>query len=301
MTRWQEFPLRPQGQPWPGLNTRGGRLDPGMGQLEDGSINGLINEADVLEKRRGFIRGLDERFTGPVCGLFRYTDNCGVEYLVVADSEGIYVRTPFDIPTYLGTDSLPNDDFEASEVDTSRWSNTTDYATFLGSLVLSPLALSSAPSIVPESRLMQWFKASVLSGYQVEIQFAFVPESLTQNAAIAIKRNGSSYLLANVGIGSGSYRATLAIVQGGVRTTLGTVDLEGAALANGFLRLSYDADTRTATLRAIPSGGNQQTLSAVLNEAQDGNLGSNSAIGLTSESLNDQPEILQVTGGSLGS
>lgn len=301
MTRWSEFPLRPQGQPWPGLNTRGGRLDPGTGQLEDGSFNGLINEADILEKRKGFIRGLDERFDGPVCGLFRYTDDCGVEYLVVADSSGIFVRTPFDIPTYLGSDSLPNDDFEAAAVDTTRWTNTTDYATFLGSLVLAPLALTSAPTVVPESRLMQWFKAAVLSSYQVEIQYAFVPESLTQNAAVAIKRDGSSYLLANVGIASGTYRATMSLVQAGVRTTLASVDLGGAELANGFLRLGYNADTRTVTCRVIPSGGDQQTLTSVLSEAQDNNLGSFSAIGLTSEDLNDQPEIVQVTGGTLGS
>lgn len=29
MTKWAEQPLRPQGQAWPGLNTRGGKLDDG--------------------------------------------------------------------------------------------------------------------------------------------------------------------------------------------------------------------------------------------------------------------------------
>ena len=69
MTKWQEFPLRPQGQAWPGLNTRGGVLDPGSGQLDDGSFNQIINEADLLEKRKGLTRGLDERFEDVVCDL----------------------------------------------------------------------------------------------------------------------------------------------------------------------------------------------------------------------------------------
>src|SRR5690606_999191 len=125
MTNWREIPLRPHGTPWPGLNTRGGVLDPGAGQLEDGPFNPIVNEADVLEKRKGFVRGLNERFTGVVCGLFRYTDNCGVEYLVVADEDGIHVRQPFSIPSFLGSDALPFDDFE--ELQTTRWSPTTAY------------------------------------------------------------------------------------------------------------------------------------------------------------------------------
>jgi hypothetical protein len=59
MTTWQEFPLRPAGRPWPGLNTRGGALDNGTGQLDDGSFGMIINEADILEKRKGLVRGLN--------------------------------------------------------------------------------------------------------------------------------------------------------------------------------------------------------------------------------------------------
>lgn len=299
MTRWQEFPLRPQGQPWPGLNTRGGRLDPGTGCLEDGSINAIINEADLLEKRKGFVRGLDERFTGPVCGLFRYTDNCGVEYLVVADGAGIYVRTPFDIPVFLGSDSLPNDDFNDAEVNEDRWTNTDNYRTFLGSLTIGLLALQIDASIVPESRFMQWFKAAAITSYQVEIQYALVAEGSTQNVCVVIKRTGDSYLIANVNIGNGSYSVVVKIVQAGVATQLATSELAGAELANGFLRLSYVAETRLVTCRVIPSGGDQVTLTATLNEAQGNNLGQNSAIGIINADLLDQPEILQVTGGAV--
>jgi hypothetical protein len=299
MTRWQEFPLRPQGQPWPGLNTRGGRLDPGQGQLEDGSFNAIINEADLLEKRKGFVRGLDERFTGPVCGLFRYTDNCGVEYLVVADSEGIFVRTPFDIPTFLGSDSLPNDDFDADEVNEDRWTNTSDYRTFLGSLTVGLLAPQIDASVVPESRFMQWFKPAAITSYYVEIEYALVADGATQNVCVVIKRTGDTYLRANVNVGPSSYTVVVQLVQAGVVTRLATSELGGAELANGFLRLSYVAETRIATCRVIPSGGDQVSLSAALNEAQDNNLGQNSAIGIIAADLQDQPEILQVIGGSV--
>jgi hypothetical protein len=301
MTKWQEFPLRPQGQAWPGLNTRGGKLDPGTGQLEDGSFNAIINEADILEKRKGFVRGLDERFTGPVCGLFRYTDDCGIEYLVVADSEGIFVRTPFDIPVFLGSDSLPNDDFSASEVDTTRWTNTTDYRTFLSSLTPALLATNIDASVVPESRFMQWFKPAALTSYQVEIQYALVAAGGSQNVSVVIKRTGDTYLQANVNLTGTDYTVTVLLVQAGVQTTLATNVLGGSELANGFLRLGYVAESRTVICRVIPSGGDQVTLTTQINEAQDNNLGQNSAVGIVNAVLANQPEILNVRGSSIGS
>lgn len=294
MTRWAEFPLRPQGQPWPGLNTRGGKLDPGQGQLEEGSYGVIINEADILEKRRGFVRGLDERFGTVVCGLFRYTDEFGIEYVVVADNEGIKPRTPFDIPTYLGSDSLPNDDFET--LDTTRWSPTADYESFLGDLQLNLLSIVSSLEYVESTRLMQWFKPSVLTSYQVEIQYLFVVGGGLQVTSVAIKK-GSSWLQANVFLSGSTYRMTLELV-GVSRTTLASADLGGAALANGFLRLSYNAETRTATARAIPSGGSQASISGTLNELQDASLGQNSAIGI-SRADESQVQIGTVIGGSI--
>jgi hypothetical protein len=295
MTKFHEMPLRPQGQPWPGLNTRGGRLDPGMGQLEDGSFNAVINEADILEKRKGLVRGLDERFEGPVCGLFRYTDDCGVEYLVVADQEGVKVRTPFDVPTFLGSDSLPNDGF--TSLDTTRWTNTDDYTIFLGSLVLVSTALPL--SSVETNRLMQWFKESVLASYFAEIQYHLVAESSQrQQVAVAIKRVVDSYLIARVTLVGSDYSFSLEIVESGSSTTLASGALQGALLAEGFLRISYSATTMTVTIRVVPSGGSQVTADAVLSEAQDNNLGQNTALGIAVDGQ-DQPEILQITSAGL--
>ncbi|MCP4899946.1 MAG: hypothetical protein GY906_23505 [bacterium] len=299
MTRWNEFPLRPQGQPWPGLNTRGGRLDPGQGQLEDGSFNAIINESDILQKRKGFVRGLDERFDGPVCGLFSYTGNCGIEYLLVADQDGVKVRTPFDVPTFLGSDSLPNDDF--NELNTTRWTNTDDYQSFLGALQLTDLANSAATGgVVEESRLMQWFKPSAIESYQVEIQYNLEAAG-DQVAAVVIKRDTDNYLVTNVYIRPAGYTFNMQLVTSGVRRTLDSDALAGASIADGFLRLSYDAETRIVTARAIPTGGSQVTLTKTLTEAESNNLGQNSAIGLARAEATEQPEILQVIGGVLGS
>ena len=99
MTQHNAFPLR-GGKAWPGVNTLGGKLDDGSGQLTDSSKNVMINTADILAKRKGFTRGLDEQFVGAVCGLHKYTDECGLEYLLVADEAQINIRTPFFIPVF---------------------------------------------------------------------------------------------------------------------------------------------------------------------------------------------------------
>lgn len=298
MPKWIETPLRPHGQPWPGLNTKGGRLDPGSGFLEDGSFNGIINEADILAKRSGLIRGLDERFDGVVCGLFKYTDDCGVEYLVVADQESIKVRMPFDIPTFLGSDSLPFDDFNS--LSTTDWTNTTDYETFAGALQLTGSAVNIIDDSVPATRLMQWFKPAAITSYFVEIQYALVVGGSDQVVSVAIKRSDDTFLEASVYLTASSYTTTMDLVQAGSRSRLDTVELGGATLGNGFLRLSYNAETRVATARVIPSGGSQESLSAALSEAQDNNLGQDSAIGIArSAEENGQAQIEQVFSGAV--
>ena len=302
MTRWTEFPLRPQGQPWPGLNTRGGRLDPGQGYLEDGSVNAIINEGDLLEKRKGFVRGLDERFTGVVCGLFRYTDNCGIEYLIVADESGIQIRTPFSIPSFLGSDSLPFDDFES--LDSTRWSNTALYEVYLGALQLLAGGGESLGSsdFTPAAQLMQWFKESVLTSYYVEVQYRMaVGFGVDQVVSVVVKRDtaGTTYFEAAVVLTSSTYRVVLSRVIGGTRTTMAESDLGGSELADGFLRLSYDAGSFTASATVTPSGGDIVTITGTVNEAQDAGFGQHSAIGMRRSTEGADPEIETVSGGQL--
>ena len=274
-------------------------LDTARGYLETGSFNSIVNEADLLEKRRGFVRGLDERFSGVVCGLFRYTDECGIEHVVVADQDGIKVRQPFDIPEFLGTDSLPNDGFDG-DLDTTRWSNTTDYETFQSALQLNSDSISGISNgVVALDRLMMWFKDSVLTSYQVEIQYAMIAGG-DQVVAVAIKGSDTGLLVTNLYLRPGGYTFNVQYVDvfTGTRTTLDSSTLGGAALAEGFLRISYEATTRTVSARAIPSGGAQVTLTAQLNEVQDGSLGSESSIGVA-RALEEQTQIEGVTGGSV--
>jgi len=299
MTKWTEMPLRPQGQPWPGLNTRGGLLDPGAGYLEDGSFNAVINEADLLEKRKGLIRGLDERFDGVVCGIFRYTDGCGIEYLVVSSEGGIVVRQPFSIPEYLGSDSLPFDDFET--LDATRWSPTDAYEVFLGALQLSG-ADTLGSSNFNDGQLMRWFKESVVKSYFVEINYrleALVKQQ--QVASVVIKSNttGTSFLEAAIVTNATNYHAYLYRVTGGVRTTLADGEVSGRKLADGFLRLSYDAGAFTATLKVTPSGGEIQSLVGELTESQDASLGQWSAIGIQRKTQDQAPQIESVFGGQV--
>jgi len=282
---------------WPGLNSKGGRLDPGQGQLEDGSFNQVINEADELVKRKGFVRGIEERFDGVVCGLFRYTDDCGAEYVIVADQTSIKVRTPFSIPEFLGSDSLPIDDFDT--LNTSRWSNTDDYQVTLGELSLVTIAATGSDDFVPASRLMQWFKDSVLSSYYVEIEYAMEVGEAKQVVAAVVKRSddGNTYLIANVVLDGSTYKVLLQLVLNGVRSTIAQSTLGGAGLADGFLRVSYDAGTFTATVRVIPSGGTQVTISKVITELQDAALGQKSAIGIVHAVNYADAHILSVSGG----
>lgn len=218
--------------------------------------------------------------------------------MIVADQGGIKVRTPFDIPTFLGSDSLPNDDFQ-SELNTVNWLNASDYETFVGSLQLVTNALSGdGGGEVAESRFLTWFKDSVLASYQIEIQYDMVAGGDGQVVAVVIKREASSFLIAQVYLKDGDYSVSLQFSNNGVRTTLESSTLGGANLAEGFLRISYNATTRTATCRVIPSGGNQVTLSSQLNELQDSALGQGSAIGISRES-EAQVQIDQVTGGGI--
>lgn len=297
MTKWQEFPLRPQGQPWPGLNTRGGLLDPGGGQLEDGSFNQLINEGDLLEKRKGFIRGLEERFDGPVCGLFAYTDECGREFLIVADQLGIKVRAPFNIPLFLGSDGFPNDIFNET-LSTERWRNTTDYETFESALRLVSAALATTGETTPESRHLNWFKDAPVPSYFVLIGYEFARSSSKPQVASAIMRkNGTTaYLIGDVVFNSGlsTYKVVVRLVEGATTTDLLTVNLTGIAAAAGQFTLTFNAATRTITVRVLPTGGTIVTQSVTITELQTGNLGQGTSIGLAYSGGTPPPESLRI-------
>ena len=294
MTQWQGFPIRPPEQPWPGLNTKGGVLDDGRGWLEDGSVNAVINEADILEKRPGFIRGLDERFDEVVCGLFTYIDDCGIEWLIVADRSGIYIRQPFDIPVFERSDSYPEDSFEGTELDTSSWRNADDYLVSGGSLRISASTiLNLTPGDVPPEKLMRWFKGAASPSYQVTIQYAFDLLSLQQQGiAVAIKGSGDltsgARLQADIRLvtQTSEYVVQLkAISASGSERIIKAETISGVKQGAGFLRLEYSNETRLAKVTATPTGGSIKVIeSSPLTVVEDAGLGQVSAIGMASAS-----------------
>jgi len=300
VTQWQEFLLRPQGRPWPGLNTRGGALDNGTGQLEEGSINQIINEADILEKRNGIVRGLDEFFTGVVCGLFKYTGDCGREFLLVADEEAISIRQPFVIPVFENSDAYPFDPFTTSpdtlvgDVDTATWRNVDRYTLRDDKLVEIAGAAQMAGAFLEPAEWVRWFKEATNLSYRVRIEYEFQPSDSEQHQGIVIKGNGDlltgAYIQGEIVFSAlGTYQATLFLREAsGNLKMLATVPLSGlTAPPTGFFTVTYTRDLTQpidaqfiASMEVVPSGGSIVTGSGALNALQDADLGQISATGL---------------------
>lgn len=305
MTKWNPLPTRPVGQPWQGMDTKGGRLDDGTGKQTKNSVNVTVNQADVLSKRSGFVRGLAERFGSVVCGLHTYVDNCGQEWLLVASDEGISIRQPFNVPVFENDDSYPTDDFEASTVSAADWRNETLYISGAGSL---QRGTGDSSSPFDAASYLRWFKAASALAYEVTIEYEFTPsQAVEQVASITIKGSGDfttgrRLQLDLVYSPSGTYVARLykATADGGL-VLIGTIDVSGS-LTNpgGFLTLRY---TRTfvpgssaafvPVAEVTPLGGALQSVGDVqLTELEDAELGQFSGIGLS-----QWASCLQVSGG----
>lgn len=313
MTSWQEQTLRPHGQPWPGLNTRGGRLDNGAGHLEDGSINCQINQSDILSKRSGFVRGVEEWFGSVVCGLFTYQDYCGQEYLLVADEEGINIRQPFLLPQFTFSDAFPNDDFDGNgAINSANWRNTPRYVRASDSMVQTAGAGSFAGPRLADSLFMRWFKQAASLSYQVRIDYRFdVVLSAEQRVGIVVKGSSDlstgALLQADVTFDpSGTYKLELfhRELDGTYRSILTHILTGSMTDPRGTLTFSYERDLNASTFtpraQILPNLGPFQDLRASsLNAIQDADLGSVSAlaVGQASGPVSQSIGIDLVTGG----
>lgn len=309
MTQWQEFPLRPEGRPWPGLNTRGGRLDNGTGQLEDGSIGMIINEADVLEKRKGLVRGLNEHFDGVVCGLFKYTDECGREFLLVADEDQINIRQPFEIPVFENSDAYPFDSFSDLLIDPLNWRNITDYESSIGEM----RQRAGLPAIiglrVASSDIMRWFKEASNKSYQTRIQYRVEDEAVEQHMAIVIKGNGSlntgALLQGEIVFDNrGTYQVRL-FHRDAADSVTEILREELVGQRTGFFTVQYSRNAGTNTflpgVQVFPTGGVPVVQNATgLNAIQDADLGQVTGIGLGyRDGAQPMSSILVVDGGPI--
>lgn len=273
MVQHQQFPLR-GGPVWPGTNTLGGKLDDGSGQLTTNSKNVQINTGDTLAKRKGFVRGLDEWFSDAVCGLHRYTGENGQEYLLVADSSGISVRTPFAVPIFRTSDAYPNDDFPGDTTTVSRtwWRDpSVGYQHIDGKLRIK----SGAP------QPLVWFKPAASSSYQVTVDAVLDHDSTDDVIDIFIKSatdSGDGSLRLRLSPGTLTTSISLSYIDA---TGAETVLASAAPASDGEARavFSYDASTRTASAEVFLDN-NYTELSGTLNAVQDADLGQQSMIQL---------------------
>jgi len=292
VTKWQEFPIRPQGRPWVGINTRQGKLDDGSGQMVDSSINCIINNSDKLEKRKGLIRGIDERFAGAVCGLHKYTDECGREWLLVADQAGFSIRQPFSIPSFRASDAYPSDSFQADgPVDPNRWNNRTTYTQLDGSLQLVPGML------VGDDLL--WFKLASNFSYQLEWNFVYEATSRTV-AIIKASLTTPARLEGRISTDDGFQLVWIDVA--GVETVLGFVDPLALPPASGNAVLSYTRDTvnnnyvATLDVELLDLAAFRIQNLGTLNAVNDQGFGQATGVRLERSSLGVTPEILDVQG-----
>ena len=260
--------------------------------MKDESINVQINEGDVLEKRRGFVRGLDEFFDGAVCGLHRYTDECGIEWLLVSDQLGIKVRQPFSIPVFEVSDAYPSDSFSVDGViDPTRWLNRDDYQQIDGELRLRGV---NAPDP------LVWFKQAASSSYELQIQYSFDETYTAFDQIMRVILKASSNTATGARIEAEltfniSVMLSVTYIDGnGAQTTL--ISASGGNSSEGFLTLSYNASNRVSSVRFFPTLGtvtvkDLDPISAV----QDADLGQWSALQMQ-ESAASQG-ILVVSGG----
>lgn len=289
MTSYSESPLRPQGSPWVGLKTRSGKLDDGSGQMDE-AINVIINRADLLEKRKGLVRAIEEQFSGPVCGLFKYTDHCGTERLLVADQEQISIRTPFDVPVFTIADCYPNDSFspEGSAPDPDIWRNTNRYVIASDALTLQTTSPDDDNVTSDITSAMRWFKESCSKGIQVQVQYDFATgTNVTQKITLALR--GSQDFTGTIVLGQLVFReGSTYQVRLFKRNAAGTFsdllrqDVTGTE--SGFFTFQYNFETRKPGFQVSVTGG---TISGLvespepLSGVEDADLGLTSGLGLT--------------------
>lgn len=274
------------------MNTRGGRLDDGSGYLEDGSINCVINQADVLAKRKGFVRGIDEWFGSVVCGLFTYQDYCGNEYLLVATEDDINIRQPFQLPVETESDAYPSDNFD-SEISESTWRNTVRYEVVGGAMVQVATAAAFSGVRLADDLFMRWFKDAGALAYLVELSYEFDPDLFAeQRVGIVIKGVGDlsegALIQADVVFNPSSGLYTVQVFH---RASDLTYRLIAEATLNGSLTepsgsfsLRYDRDTSADVFSpfavVLPNLGTLAGARGTLTQLEDADLGQVSALAI---------------------
>lgn len=300
------------GQSWPGLKTRTGRIMRIPGEMSD-CTNALINRGDVLSKRKGLVRGFDEQFDGPVCGLFVYTDSCGQEYVLVADNADVKIRTPFTLPVFTVADCYPSDGFDGENgdaVDAEVWRNGQGYEIQSNALVQVAGALpdddSAAAALLGA---MTWFKEACSTRYEVQTQYSFSSPCTAKQKHIIVLRESETtgaaiFATLEFCTSPAVYRARIFHKRGSGQVVELQSQTSIAGDPSGFMKLSYDSTELTATLLlTVDSGPSVELVTAPLTTVDDLDFGLLSSIGISftgTGTPSNSNSILNVSGGSLG-
>jgi hypothetical protein len=285
MTDIAEQELRPTAQAWPGLRSNIGRLVRMPGEMS-ACRNVEIDVPDTLAKRKGLIRGIEEYFDGPVCGLFTYSDMCQNEWLLIATADGIAVRQPLDIPIFEVADCYPFDDFggEPAEGDPPNVDNWKFASSHLETRSQS-LGLKSSAAAVPVDDLaaldysLSWFKEACGSSYQVQVDAALpVPVAdlvpriwIVMRAAERGFQSGAA-IIGEVSREAGGVFARILFLD--VARNLSELAKIGPRVdGNVLFNLSYDATERVVSVSLTPDTESKIEGSASVGALDDASMG----------------------------
>jgi hypothetical protein len=302
VTKWTEFPLRKPGEYWPGLSTRNGRLMRRIGELAD-CVNINIQPFDTMSKRKGIVRAFDERFSGVVCGLFAYTDNCGNEYMLIADQSGFSIRSPSVLPSFTIADCYPFDSFAtAGAMNPVKWRNAARYVAASDVMEIAAGAGVVSESVLQDSlaACARWFKDACSSSYQTKVTFSFDPAAAPRQRLVQVIRgvgdlSGFASIVAILELKVGvdyTLRLLYRSAQG-VFKELARRSFDVAVDAtDGTLQLAYNASTRvpSASIALGTAAAVDLTPTALLS-VEDANLGLVSALGLMQVEAGARPAL----------
>lgn len=302
MTEISEQPLRPLARGWPGLKSDTGKLLKEPGELSR-CVNVEIDVPDTLSKRRGIVRGIEEWFEDPICGLFTYTDLCQQEHILIATQDAIYVRQPFALPVFQVADCYPFSDFgtesDGADPDADSWKHQGgDLEVRSASLGLKSTAVSVPVNEVERvinRGSITWFKDSCKSSYEVEVDVDLVDPSGGFEARAWILMRG-----AERGFASGAFLiGEIYRASDGTRMRILHVDVARAVTEvassgpitdeNGLFRLIYNASTYEATARFRPDVGSQVDITHTFSAVQDASFGLATGLAMLFTGTEDQP------------
>lgn len=278
-----EFPVRPQDQLWPGLRSKRGRVTPRRpGEMSDCSNVEILS--DLLMKRKGVVRGLDEWFSDPVCGLFQYTDFCQTEYILVATQDGIFVRQPFVPSSFQIADCFPFDEFAGSglaALDTNKWKFVSSNLGIDGNSVgLKAIARSfdvfNVESVI-DAYSASWFKEACVPSYEVQLNLDLPDTSLEPHVA-CLMRGAQRGFQAGAFLMFDFFRRNNQTFGRIMYVTTSRAISEVATIGpfadgNGIGLCNYNQSTLTATITFTPDVGTPSSSSHTFNGLDDASFG----------------------------